>query len=172
MISLLLSHVNRELGISLVFDGKERKVKIIFDSSIKSFVELRKKYVSILSSKIYKNNMFVGMLNDKYKFITENASNYDKFANAFSSFDTEIKKSAMSVEKILQAKCNFKYEDKFYDYNMKDRIINYMYTIMPYFLIIIHDNKNFNFAIKAVELLPFMVYYLCNEEKNESKQEQ
>lgn len=161
MISLILSHVNRELGIQLSFDSK--KVTIKYDDSISSFMDLRKKYIYSLATNLFGNDLLISMLKNSYNYQTGSNINKDLF-NSFSAFDTEIKKSAMSVEKILQARCNHKYEDNFYNFNMKDRLKDYSMTIMAYFLIIIHDNKNYNFAIKAVDLLPFMIYYLCTKD--------
>lgn len=158
MISLIFLHINKKLDVTLKFD--EKRVVISYSNSISNFKELRRRYLYLLTVYLYKQDLFVGMLKDKYNFDINHKNISKAIFNAYSAFDTEIKKSAMSVEKILQAKQNHKYEDEFYNFNMKERIKNYSLVIMPYFLIIIHDNQNFNFAAKAIDLLPFMMYYL------------
>lgn len=158
MISLILFHINKKLDVSLKFEDK--RVIINYSDSIPNFKELRRRYLYLLAISLYKQDLFVGMLKDKYNFDVDKKNISKILLNTYSAFDTEIKKSAMSVEKMLQSKQNYKYEDKFYNFNMKERIRNYSLVVMPYFLIIIHDNQNFNFAAKAVDLLPFMIYYL------------
>lgn len=161
IISLVLQVVNERLGIKLEFESK--KVKVLFDDSIVDFKNLRKLFISNLSSELYKNALASGMLKKAYNLETGTNLSSDVF-NIFSAFDTEIKKSAMSVEKILQAKSNSLYEKDFYDFNMKERLKSFALTIMPYFLIAIHDNQNYIFSATAVDLLPFMIYYLSAKE--------
>lgn len=159
IISLVLMKVNKELNISLEFK-QSGEVKIKYDYSIFNFAALRKEYVSKLVIMINTSKHLIGMLDHSYGLNVNSLKAMDKVIALFSAFDTEVKKSAMSVEKILQAKHSFKYEDDFYDLNMRDRLDSYVKTILPYFIIIIHDNHNYNFSINAFDLIPFILYHL------------
>ena len=103
-------------------DIKDKNITIKYDGSIISLSQLRVKYLSSICYSLCSNTLFVSMIKDKYNLpITNSLSNSDMNL-LYSSFDNEIKQSAMSIEKILQNLSYSRYEMKFYYFNMKDRI--------------------------------------------------
>lgn len=169
MIYMVLSDINRDLYISVNYNEENKEVTINFDHTIPNISLLRTKYLSLLVQNIFNHKLILGMLDKKYNFISKSKTNGDVVTNAYSAFDTEIKVSAFCVQKMLQSMYMGKYETKYFNFNVKGRLKRLADAIIPYYLIIVHDNKNYYHAATAIDQVPFMLYYLFKENKNNVK---
>lgn len=156
MVYMVLSSVNESLGISISFDADHNA--IINYTGTQSFTAVRQQYVTLLVTEILTNAVFINLLNKKNNNIIARPLGPNTSGNVFSVFDTEIKTSAMSIEKILQSATNLDYEEEYYSFNMKDRISKIAKEILVYYLVIVHDNHQFVFAADVVDQIPFVLY--------------
>lgn len=159
IVSIVLRETSQKLSIS--FEQSESNIIVFkYDHAIPNIQQLRIEYLTVLANTLARNKVFSNILEKKYNLkLNGTISDLEKLV---SSFDTEVKKTIASIDKILQNHNNGRYSDEFFDYNLKDKIAEYINVLVPYLLIIIKDNSWLN---SNVDLFPFVFYYIVKKEE-------
>lgn len=158
MVSIVLTKAIESCKIKMEYNNE--KVMLSYDISKPkaTLSDLCKSFISAIVMTIISKEDFREPLAAKYSFPVLIGKTYN--FNAFlSCFDTEIKKTINSIEKMLQRKYFEFYDNDFFDYNMSNSLNKYVYVLLVYLLIITRGSNLYGNNNTIVELAPFTLYY-------------
>lgn len=157
-VLIVLSRAYEACNIDMVYKNEKIILSYCVGNPNATINDLCSKYIYEIVYTIVSRDDFREPITKSYSIPTKAAGNYI-FDAFLSCFDTEIKKTIYSIEKMLQKKYFRFYDNKFFSYNMENSLNKYVKMILSYLLIITRGSNLYGSINEIVELAPFTLYY-------------
>ena len=143
---------------------KKTQIEISIEHTYANLNLLIDSYIIYIGDYLLRNTIFRNLLVDKYKISFNKPFKLNDYTIAASAFDTEVKKTLLTLEKIMQSYYQNHYDGDVFNSNLGKKLKQWTDVLIPYMVLILQSSTG-KVGVNNIDMVPYVLYDLSKKGK-------